>query len=408
MRTFTAKINSMRLCVLLCASLLSAPILASDTAVFETSNTPISEFVSWAAREMNQPIVLGRGVTGTVSFTAPNLQPSEYLSFFNSVLYAHGYGVKYRDGLYTVVPLDESIENLEPAFVKLYRLAHVRNSKVSDLIQSTLRATRTQSVNGAAVDNFTVEILPTTNGILVTGTDSQLAKIDALISSIDTAQRQVFIEAIITETTLDDSEEIGVNLQAALNKAGFVVNTSIIDTLTDNAAVFEGGDFNALVKAVKQNQHTDLLSRPNMLVMDRERGYITVGQSVPFLVSTSVSSGGVTTQEIQRQDVGVSLEVVPHIVDDHIILQLVQESQAVTNSSIAADIITNKRTLQTVVKVKDKQTIMLGGLISSDQRKGISGVPVLMDIPILGNLFRSETTEQIKKELKIVIKTTIL
>ncbi|MFB9136824.1 secretin N-terminal domain-containing protein [Vibrio olivae] len=388
--------------------LLSPVSHAQDAGTFETSNTPISEFVAWAAREMNQPIVLGRGVSGTVSFTAPNLQPDEYLSFFNSVLYAHGYGVKYHDGLYTVVPMDESIQEIEPSSVKLYHLKNVRNSKVAELIGSTLKATRTTIVNNNAIDNYTVEILPTTNGLIVTGTNDQITKIDALISGIDTPQRQVFIEAIITETSIDDSQEIGVNLQAALDKAGFVTNTSLIDVLTDNAVVFDGGDFSALVKAVEASENTDLLSRPNLLVMDRERGYITVGQNVPFLISTETTDGGKTVQRIERQDVGVSLDVTPHIVDDHIVLSISQESQAVTNSSIAADIITNKRSLQTVVKVSDKQTIMLGGLISKDERRRESGVPVLKDIPFIGALFRSERSEVIKKELRIVIKTTIL
>ncbi|MFD2017794.1 hypothetical protein ACFSJQ_23730 [Vibrio olivae] len=67
--------------------LLSPVSHAQDAGTFETSNTPISEFVAWAAREMNQPIVLGRGVSGTVSFTAPNLQPDEYLSFFFLTLF---------------------------------------------------------------------------------------------------------------------------------------------------------------------------------------------------------------------------------------------------------------------------------------------------------------------------------
>ncbi|WP_367989845.1 hypothetical protein AB2S62_21795 [Vibrio sp. NTOU-M3] len=142
--------------------------------------------------------------------------------------------------------------------------------------------------------------------------------------------------------------------------------------------------------------------------MDRERGYVTVGQNVPFLVSKEITDGGNSVQQIQRQDVGVSLEVTPHVIGDEKVLKINQESQAVTNSSIAADIITNKRTLQTVVSVKDGQTIMLGGLISRDERKRISGVPVLKDIPWLGALFRSERNERVDKELRIVIKTTLL
>lgn len=386
----------------------SSPNLWAESSTFETANTPISEFVAWGARELNQPIVLGRGVMGTVSFTAPNLDPSEYASFFNNVLSAHGYWVQYENGLYVVKPLDESIANIEPSLVKLYRLTHVRNSKIADLLQSTLSATSQKSTKQASLDNFTVEILPTTNGLIVTGTDDQLSKIDTLISGIDRPQRQVFIEAVITETSYDDSQEVGVNMQLALEHAGFVTNTSLIDLVSDNAAVYEGGDFNTLVKAIKTNENTELLSRPNILVMDRERGYVTVGQNVPFLVSKEVTDGGNTIQQIERQDVGVSLEVTPHVIEDRIVLQINQESQAVTNSSVAADIITNKRTLQTVVNVQDGQTIMLGGLISRDERTRVSGVPVLKDIPLLGALFRSERNERVDKELRIVIKTTIL
>ncbi|WP_076587977.1 secretin N-terminal domain-containing protein [Vibrio ostreicida] len=392
---------------LLCIVLASVSVRA-ESSTFETANTPISEFVAWGARELGQPIVLGRGVVGSVSFTAPNLEPSEYASFFNNVLSAHGYWVEYDNGLYVVKPLDESVQRIEPSLVKLYRLRHVRNSKIADLLQSTLAATNRQFVKDQPVNAFTVEILPTTNGLIVTGTQDQLAKIDTLIRGIDTPQRQVFIEAIITETSYDDSQEIGVNLSLALEHAGFVTRTSIIDLATDNAAVFEGGDFNALVKAIKINENTELLSRPNILVMDRERGYVTVGQNVPFLTATEVTDGGKTIQQIQRQDVGVSLEVVPHVIDGRIVLTISQESSSVTNSTAAADIITNKRTLQTVVNVKDGQTIMLGGLISSDERTRQSGVPVLQDIPLFGALFRSERTERVDKELRIVIKTTLL
>ncbi|KOO14416.1 type II secretory pathway protein [Vibrio xuii] len=393
--------------LLLICALFSTP-LSAEPSTFETSNTPIADFVAWGARELNQPIVLGAGVVGTVSFTAPNLDASEYASFFNNVLSAHGYWVEYENGLYIVKPIDKSIQNVEPSLVKLYRLKHVRNTKVSDLLQSTLAATNRQFVKDKPATTFTVEVLPTTNGLIVTGTSDQLAKIDALIEGLDMPQRQVFIEAIITETSYDDSQEVGVNMQLALENAGFVTNTTVVDLLSDNAAIFEGGDFQALVKAIKVNENTELLSRPNILVMDRERGYVTVGQNVPFLVSNEVTDGGNTIQQIERQDVGVSLEVVPHVIEDRIILQINQESQAVTNSTVATDIITNKRTLQTVVNVKDGQTIMLGGLISSDERKRVSGVPVLQDIPLLGALFRTERNERIDKELRIVIKTTLL
>ncbi len=392
----------------LLVALFTSPAAFSESTTFETSNTPIADFVAWGARELNQPIVLGAGVVGTVSFTAPSLEPSEYPAFFNNVLSAHGYWVEFENGLYVVKPLDNAVQNLEPSHVKLYRLTHVRNTKVNDLIHSLLTATNEQVVNNAPTQSFSVEILPTTNGLIVSGTQDQLDKIDLLISGIDSPQRQVFIEAIITESEIGDNQEVGVNLEVALDKAGFISQPTAIDKLVDSHLILEGGNFTALVKAVSSSENTNLLSRPNILIMDREVGYITVGQNVPFLTATEVTDGGNTIQQIERKDVGVSLEVVPHVMGDHVVLEITQESSSVTNSAIATDIITNKRTLKTVVKVRDNQTIALGGLISDEERDSVSGVPLLMDIPLLGALFRSEGTSTIQKELKVVIRTTIL
>ncbi|TOA19460.1 secretin N-terminal domain-containing protein [Vibrio parahaemolyticus] len=393
---------------LLAFSLLGFPAFASTSAPFEAKNTPIADFAAWFSVETGQTVVLGHGVTGEVSFTAPDLSNEDYPAFFLSVLRAHGYELVHDYGTYTIIVDSNKVETIEPSFVKLYKLTHVRNTKVVDLISSMLSATKTQTLNGKGVDNYNVETLPTTNSLIVTGSRSQLEKIDALIEGIDQLQRQIFIEAIITESELGDSQEVGVNMELALGEAGFISQPGTIKKAVDNVLFYEGGDFNALIKAVTKNQNTKLLSRPNMFIMDRERGYITVGQNVPFLTSSEVTDGGNRIQQIERKDVGVSLEVVPHVMGNHVVLQITQKSDSVTDSSIASDIITNTRTLQTVVKVLDGQTISLGGLISQEQRETVSGVPVLMDVPLLGALFRSEKTNTVDKELKVTIRTTIL
>ncbi|WP_459656944.1 secretin N-terminal domain-containing protein [Vibrio rotiferianus] len=389
-------------------ALLSPLALASSSAPFEAKDTPIADFASWFSTQTGLTVVLGHGVTGEVSFTAPELNEKDYPTFFLSVLRAHGYELSHDHGIYTIVVDANKVETIEPSFVKLYKLNHVRNTKIVDLMSSMLEATQTQTLEQKSLKNFKVEVLPTTNSIIVTGTRTQLEKIDALIEGIDQLQRQVFIEAIITESVLGDSQEVGVNMSLALGEAGFISQPTAIKKAVDNILFYEGGDFNALIKAVTKNQNTKLLSRPNMFIMDRERGYITVGQNVPFLTSTEVTDGGKQIQQIERKDVGVSLDVTPHVMGNHVVLQITQKSDSVTDSSIASDIITNTRTLQTVVKVLDGQTITLGGLISSEQRDSVSGVPVLMEIPLLGTLFRTEKTNTVEKELKVVIRTTIL
>lgn len=390
--------------------LVSSPSHADSTNIYEAKNTPIAEFVRWFSSQTGQMIILSPGVSGEVNFSVPDLEPSEYVTFFVSVLRAHGYKLVEKDGVYTIqldVALD-TVQHFEPVSVKLYQLKHVRNTAIVNLMQSMLKATQEKLDSQTQVVNYDIQVLPTTNSIIVTGSDSQLQKVDSLIAGIDVRQKQVFIEALITETELNDNQEIGVNIEAALGNAGFITNTVVASTDTDNLIIFDDGNFSALVKAVQGSENSELLSRPNMLIMDRERGYITVGQNVPFIVSEEIADGGNTIQTIEREDVGVSLEVTPHIVGEQVVMKIIQKSSSVTNSAIAADIITNNRTLETVVKVRDGQTIALGGLISTEDRESVSGVPLLMDIPLLGNLFQSTGTATIKKELKIVIRTTVL
>lgn len=394
---------------LLSALLLAAvPVHASEPMSFESSNTPIGDFVSWFSGHTGQTIVMAKGVGGTVSFSATDLRPSEYAAFFESVLNSHGYELNQRNGFYTITIREEAITALLPSMVKLYRLQHVRNTKLVQLMGSVLAATQEQSSGKQALQNHDVEILPTTNAIIVTGTAGQIEKVDAIIAGIDRPQRQVFIEAVITETEVGSLEEIGVNLSVQLGRAGFVSNNMGFDKANDNLLFFEGGDFTAFVKAVSKASNTKLLSRPNLLIMDREEGYITVGQNVPFLVSREVTDGGKEIQSIERKDVGVSLRVRPHVMGDEVILEIEQQSDSVSNSAVAADIITNTRTLKTVAKVKSRQTITLGGLISTEQRTSESGVPILMHVPLLGAVFRWDKDEEVKKELSVVIKTTIL
>ncbi|MCG6507071.1 type II secretory pathway protein, partial [Vibrio parahaemolyticus] len=144
------------------------------------------------------------------SFTAPNLLPAEYPDFFDSVLRSHGYVIEKDGGAYVIKVSPEAVQPITPSVVRLYRFNYVRNTKVGDLIASARRATNTQMIKDKPLDNYMVQVLPSTNAIIVSGTPDQLAEIEVIINGIDVRQRQVFIEAVITETELGGSQEIGV------------------------------------------------------------------------------------------------------------------------------------------------------------------------------------------------------
>lgn len=393
---------------------------------FEARQAPISEFVDWVSKQSGANIILGRGVEGTVSVHVKNLDSTEVLTLFSQVMQSNGYSVVQEEDLYKVIVDTDQVVPVTPLCTKLYKLNYLRNTKAHDVFNSVLMAAQTtmpsdgedkKQVAQISVIKHSVDILPASNALLVSATKEQLKTLDEFVNQIDTDVRQVIIEAVIVETDLGNSEQFGINLATALTENGFSLISNSLGLTPDISSLDEGGhvvfsqggDIRGLVNALVKDSHAKILSTPNILVMDRERGNISVGQNVPFLVSREVTDGGNTIQQIERKDVGVTLSVTPHVLESgQIVLQISQESSSVTNSTQAADIITNKRSISTVAKVGDGETIALGGLVSDEMRVSNSGVPLLKDIPWLGRLFRSESKDIVQRELTVMIKTIIL
>jgi general secretion pathway protein D len=153
--------------------------------------------------------------------------------------------------------------------------------------------------------------------------------------------------------------------------------------------------------------------------MDNEEAKIVVGQNVPFRTGSTITGSQGTTNPfttIQREDVGLTLEVTPHINSDNLVRLLIHQevsevdasSLSVIGSQAAADLITNKRTIDTTILVEDNEVIILGGLIRDKETQAESRVPLLGSIPGLGMLFRNRTTSTEKQNLMVFLRPTVL
>ncbi|PSU48286.1 hypothetical protein C9J12_11760 [Photobacterium frigidiphilum] len=111
---------------------------------------------------------------------------------------------------------------------------------------------------------------------------------------------------------------------------------------------------------------------------------------------------------MERQNVGLGLSVVPHIVNNSMVLTINQTSSSVSDSDVASDIITNNREINTVVQVLDGQSIILGGLVPDESRQSESGVPLLKDIPWIGGLFRTTSDKSVSSQMSVLIKVTVI
>ena len=272
-----------------------------------------------------------------------------------------------------------------------------------------------------------------TNSIIVRGTAAQVAEVADLIHALDVRRPQVMIEAAIVEVSGDVAERLGVqlgigtgtpqggiaatsfsnggiSLQGVLAAIGAPRNIPLSTGLTIGGGT---NDFTLLIQALSQSSQARLLSTPSVTTLDNEAATIVVGQNVPFRTGSFATDGNtlVPFTTIERRDVGITMNVLPRITAGGVVqLEIEQEISNLVNGTVdgAADLITNRRVINTTVLADDGGTVVLGGLITDDRINGTSQVPGLGDIPILGNLFRSRNAQETTRTLFVFLRPTIL
>ena len=282
-----------------------------------------------------------------------------------------------------------------------------------------------------------VAIQPSTdlNAIVVRGTPAAIAEIDALIQELDQRRPQVMIEAAIVEITGETAEQLGVQLGfgEGLPEGGFAATSfsaagrslrAILATLGEPAAVGLAEDgftgvyssddgYGILLQALSNSTRANLLSTPSLTTLDNQPAEIVVGQNVPFRTGSFTTSGNSTNPftTIQREDVGITMRVVPRVHQGDVIrLEVSQEVSSLVNAAVAgaADLITNRRSIRTTVLADNRETIVLGGLITDDRMSSDSEVPIAGDIPVIGRLFGTERESRSKRTLFVFLRPTIL
>lgn len=260
------------------------------------------------------------------------------------------------------------------------------------------------------------------NALIFQGDPAEWERLLPLVRQMDKEARQVMIEVTIAEVTLDDTEEFGLSWFAKSSHGRF--NGSITHgTLPTSGSGGVGGaglnylldvagQSRALLNAFANDQRVTILSTPRLMVKSGEEANIDVGTEVPIITSRNTSpqqTDGNTSllQSIQYRKTGIILSIKPTVYsDDRVDLEISQEvSEALPmgeNDEVGSPSIFN-RTIETSLSLRDGGSIVIGGLMSQRQTDGDSGVPYLKDVPLLGNLFKSQSRSNNKTELVLMI-----
>lgn len=295
------------------------------------------------------------------------------------------------------------------------------------------------AVAPAERQDFDIQSDESTNALIITAGPDVMQRMRNIIRQLDIRRAQVLIESIIAEISENRSKDFSSQFVIAgdANATGTTPigvsnfgTPGIIGLFSGDASTIAGAlgngmnigvgsnngtRFGFLLRALTADGSTNILSTPSIVTLDNQEAEIVVGQNVPFITgsftNTGASSGSTNPfQTIERKDVGITLKVTPQVNDgDTIKLEIDQEISNLSQSaSSAADIITNKRTLKTTVLVENGEILVLGGLMDDQMRDVEQKVPVLGDIPLLGVLFRSQTTTKAKQNLMIFMRPSLL
>jgi len=325
--------------------------------------------------------------------------------------------------------------------------------KLKEQITGIAQAAGPAGAAGAAVNpqaqaekNAMVWADPTNNALVITAPPKIMRAVMEIVDKLDIRRPQVLVEAIIADVNFGKDAELGVNWavvgQGNNNvPAGAFVSpvggTSIVDlagaiqnpgtvttpllqgtTLGIGRIAASGVNFAAVLRAIRSDTNDNIIATPSAVTMDNQEAELKVAQEVPFITgqytanNTAVVGGAVNPfQTIQREEVGTILKITPTISPEGqaVMLKISIESSSIGQKPAGAvDLVTNKRTVSTMVMIDDGGIVVLGGLTEDDRTKGENRVPFLGNIPIIGYLFKTRNESSTKSNLMIFIRPKIL
>jgi type II secretory pathway component GspD/PulD (secretin) len=271
------------------------------------------------------------------------------------------------------------------------------------------------------------------NQIVITAYAERMAEILPMVEALDKKTKVVLIEARILQLTINPKYDYGIDWDAffsqnKMNGAGpldlrgaFPIDSTLSSQTTLGSVgkigygVFGADALAAQVKALKQVSKTNLLANPRLVVLDRQEGKINIGDTIPYVITTSTVTGNntVKSEDIKFINIGLSLIVSPIIHDDDFVtLTIRPEISSRTGTLVTQEgnqiPIVNASSMESTVEVKNGVTVILGGLRRDDYTEKNKGLAYLMDVPVLGKLFQSRGESIEKTEIVVFLTPKII
>ncbi len=399
-------------------------VITEDSKItLEMENAPIGAVLKLLAAQNNLNIVSGQEVRGTVTLRLRQVSLDEALS---SILLANGYTYSQQGNVIVVLSQDKDYpQQLE---TRVFELGYVSADYVMASLKSVLSPKGKMDVFSKEVRRVEPTKQAPATILVVTDFGYNIARIEKIVAALDKPAKQVSIEVKMVETSLDKNSDLGLEwpeaIGASLGEAESITSTST-STTTSNALVFpikgrpkygrlsvEQVDW--FLNYLTTQTNSKLLSSPKVTTLDNQAAKITVATTIPLQTLNRFTEGAVVQDIVSFQDkeFGIILDVTPRINDDSTVtlrvVPTVEDIISFTGPANNQRPITSKRSVETQIRMKDGETMVIGGLIKDNEVKTVRKVWLLGDIPLLGHLFRSNSKQKNQTDLLIMITPNIV
>ncbi|AQQ08657.1 Type IV pilus biogenesis and competence protein PilQ precursor [Sedimentisphaera cyanobacteriorum] len=396
--------------------------------------TEIDDVLRMISQYADVDMVKSPDVTGTVNARLSDVPVGEALE---NILAVHNYAYVKTNTMLRIVPESEVINAPEKTVSKVYRITYADAVNVASALKDYISETGRVSVS------------PGTSNIAVTDKESRIKAIDEFIEELDRVTEQVIVEVRIYDVSGDSSVELGIEWNAGTetsNSIGQQVHQTTGNGIDYSDEILSGeapegtpiqtgedpfaaGSFDKesggsirlgflndsisvdmILSMLHKEGLAKLLANPKILVLDNETANFEIVREIPYKEESETSQGGSMTST-EFKDVGVKLEVTPHITrDDMLRLRIIPEFGIVENQSPDQQGVptVNTRRLDTIALLKSGETVVLGGLKRFETTKNYTKAPILGDIPLIAPAFRSENETVKESELMVFIRPLII
>ncbi len=391
--------------------------LPDSKVSFNFKEADLLTVVRLMASQENLNLVLGGDLNGSVTL---KLNDVTLETAMDAILHVNGYEWFLQENIIIIKPSSLESQLSGELDTQIYRLRYVHGSIITEALEEVLtQRGKVKSLSSSQSLDYEFEV---DDIVMVTDVPSNFALIDRVIGTIDQEGAQINIAVKFIETTLKHGETIGIDwslrqsLQLPGDKKGVIsdninLGEMVLDMDTMSFATLTAPVVSAMLDLLANDDDTKLLQEPQVTTMNNSPANIVVGTTVPILVPQGEGSVfGTNPYTYENQDVNIALDVLPRLNAHNAISLAINASVQSIIGYIGEDsrpIISNKET-NTNVRVKNGETLLIGGMIFDTEEEKISKLPILGDLPLIKNLFRYSSSKKEQRELLIFITPTII